>query len=69
MTEKLKQCYTCNNFEELDKPKMFTDYSIYGYCHKDEGNYPVYIPEGGVCCKSYKTRDMEEQNESNKNNN
>jgi len=49
-------CYTCKNFSELKEPKVFDEYSIFGYCFKKNPHvheqypcgHPVYIP-GGSC--------------------
>jgi hypothetical protein len=46
-----KCCYTCENSEILEKPLDYGDYGVYGYCHKNGGNYKIYVP--GAKCKDY----------------
>ena len=48
-------CYNCMLSEILNSPKHYPKggYSIFGYCHKNNGNYPIYVPGGK--CKDLKT--------------
>jgi hypothetical protein len=52
-------CYDCEYSEILIHPKHFPKdgYSVYGYCHKNGGNYPIYVPEGR--CKDCKNKESD----------
>lgn len=49
-------CYNCNFSEILEHSNHFPKqgYSIFGYCHKNGGNYPIFIPEGK--CKDHNAK-------------
>ncbi len=45
-----KNCHTCSNSEIFEKPNHD---GAYGYCYKNGGKYPIYIPGGK--CREYKS--------------
>ncbi len=56
----LNSCYTCQYSEILDKPEYYTDGidsgDLYGYCHKNNGKYKIFIP--GAKCKDFKAKEV-----------
>jgi len=47
----VKNCYNCDNSEIFKKPHDYGEYVVHGCCHKNGGNYKIYVP--GAKCKDY----------------
>lgn len=51
----MSRCDSCKKYSALHQPRKVDDKNyIYGFCFKDYhgdygSEYPVYIPDGGVC--------------------